>query len=132
MCIRIRLYILWYTTCTHTHTYIYIYKYILFMCNQYYCNLSLFIALFVKEHHYKTSLGHVGTWTCVAGFSQQTWCALDHHTSPNKDASSSELSNTMIPICPNVNSHIVTDAFLCMMIECLLNESFFPTKFHDK
>ena len=43
----------------------------------------------------KKPFGHVGTRTCVAGLSQQTCCALDHHTSPKKDASSPELSNTV-------------------------------------
>ena len=42
------------------------------------------------EHHCKNKSGHVGTRTCVAGLSQQTCYALDHHTSPKKDASSPE------------------------------------------
>ena len=65
------------------------------------------------EHHLKKS-GHVGTRTCVAGLSQQTCYALDHHESPKKDASSPELRNTVITHSSNVNSHIMTGAIFVM------------------
>ena len=44
--------------------------------------LIIYIALFVMEHHWKKTPGHVGTRTCIAASSQQTCYALDHHTSP--------------------------------------------------
>ena len=47
------------------------------------------------EPNRKKKSGHVGTRTCVAGLSQQTYYALDHHASPKKDASSPEQSNTV-------------------------------------
>ena len=46
--------------------------------------------------------------------SQQKCYALDHHTSPKKDASSQELSNTVFSHSSNVNSHIITDAIFVM------------------
>ena len=47
----------------------------------------------------KKPSGNVGTRTCVAGIRNQQKCyALDHHTSPKKDASSQELSNTLFPL----------------------------------
>ena len=39
---------------------------------------------------------------------------LDHHTSPKKDASSQELSNTVFSHSSNVNSHIITDAIFVL------------------
>ena len=35
-------------------------------------------------HHRKNPSGHVETRSCVAGLSQQTCYALDHHASPKK------------------------------------------------
>ena len=46
--------------------------------------LIIFITLLVMEHHWKKPLGHVGTWTRVAGLSQQTCYVLDHLTSPKR------------------------------------------------
>ena len=63
----------------------------------------------------KKPSGNVGTRTCVAGIRSQQKCyALDHHTSPKKDASSQELSNTVFSHSSNVNSHIITDAIFVM------------------
>ena len=63
----------------------------------------------------KKPSGNVGTRTCVAGIRSQQKCyALDHHTSPKKDASSQELSNTVFSHSSNVNSHIMTDANFVM------------------
>ena len=39
---------------------------------------------------------------------------LDHHASPKKDASNTELSITVFSHSPNVNSHIMTDAISVM------------------
>ena len=52
------------------------------------------------EHHRKNPSGHVGTRTYVAGLSQQTCYALDHHVSPKTDASSPESSNTVFSHVP--------------------------------
>ena len=63
----------------------------------------------------KKPSGNVGTRTCFAGIRSQQKCyALDHHTSPKKDASSQELSNTVFSHSSNVNSHIITDAIFVM------------------
>ena len=43
----------------------------------------------------KKTSGHVGVRTCVAGLSQQTCYALDHHASPKKDVPSPELSKLL-------------------------------------
>ena len=51
----------------------------------------MYIAIFCHGTSLKTLSGDVGTRTCVAGLSQQTCSALDHHASPKKDASSPEL-----------------------------------------
>ena len=71
------------------------------LCNQYYCNLSLYInyiySIICHGTSLKKTLGHMGTRTCIAGLGQQTCYALDHdhQTSTKEDASSPGLSNTV-------------------------------------
>ena len=72
----------------------------------------------------KKTSGHVGTRICVAGLSQQTCYALHHHASPKKDASSTELRNTVFFHPSNVNSHIMTDA-ISVMYSILLHRSLY-------
>ena len=58
-------------------------------CNQYYCTvvylLIICIAILIVSWNIieKKPSGHVGTRTCVAGLSQQTYYELHHHASPN-------------------------------------------------
>ena len=77
-------------------------------CNQYYCNCSLYInyiySIICHGISFKKKL--LATWglepaSLVSVNTRQTWYALDHYTSPKKDASSPELSNTIFPIRPN-------------------------------
>ena len=70
--------------------------------------LILYIAIFCHGTSLKTPSGHVETQTCVAGLSQHTFYALDHHAFPKKDALSPEFSNTVFSHSFNVNSHIMT------------------------
>ena len=69
----------------------------------------------------------MGTRTCVAGLSQMTRYALDHHASPNRIHQASELSNTVFSHSSNVNSHIMSDAILlcnqnyCIEVYILIN-----------
>ena len=63
----------------------------------------------------KTPSGHVGTRTCVAGLSQQTYAMLYTIMYPQKrNASGPEVSNTVFSHSSNVNSHIMTDAIFAM------------------
>ena len=80
----------------------------------------------MEHQSLKNPSGHVGTRTCVASLSQQTCYALDHHASPKKDPSSTELSNTVFSHSSNVNFHIMTDAIFAMA------RWVFSMMFHDK
>ena len=75
-------------------------------------NLIIYIAIFCHGTSLKTSSGHVGTRTCVAGLFQQTWYALHHQTYTKKDVSSQELSNTVFSHSMGKNSMMFLDKIL--------------------
>ena len=55
------------------------------------------------EHYLKNPSGHVGTRTCVAGLSQQTCYALDHHASQKRMYQAQSKATLSFTIRPMLN-----------------------------